>query len=1415
MLMAQQVSYTAKDTVPVYTDFFRPGVNMGYFPPYADEDLANIAAGNSDLDLIGVGAKAMRPGLYDEFTSVWGYDSRLATYQHFYDLGLRDLTCIVGFPAEWHREHWVHCSDGLTESEMFANIYQDIWDDGTDGTPYNDENYYAAYLYEIVSRYKDYIEFWEIWNEPGFDYTGARGWLPPGWEGNWWENDPDPCDYKLRAPIQFYVRTLRISWEIIKTLDPDSYVCMAGVGFPSFLDAVLRNTDNIDGGQVTAEFPHRGGAYFDVMGFHSYPDIDGSVRYWSNEIGGFVYTRHSDAAVGGIERRKNTYQAVLDNYGYDGITYPKKEWIITEINIPRRAFNSNSMGDQEAQLNYILKAYVKAMENDIRQMHIYNLVDIEREEAADYEYDLMGLYRNIENETPYATLQMNPEGIAYKTGSDLLYGTRYDKLRTAAMNMGDDIDGGAFRNADGTYTYVLWATTSEDQSEAADAVYSFPEGWNIATLDKRIWDYSETNESTMIAPDSIVLDSRPIFVTESELVTVPLTANFENSDAVGCVPLTVSFEDLSLPNVDTWEWSFPGGTPATSSQRNPEVVYDAPGTYEVSLLVSNSLESTSVTIPTVVQAFESPVSNFMVEADLKDISLTNLSENASSYLWNFGDDNFSTEENPTHTYAEDGTYTIGLVATNGCGSITLDQQVTIVSVFAPEPSFSANVISGCAPLEVTFSDESINEPTSWLWFFSNGMPASSNEQNPTVVFEEAGTYTVVLQAGNEVGNNTIIQEAYVEVIEAPQAEFTAVANGSMVTTINTSSNANSYLWDFGDGTTSTEQNPSHMYAMDGTYTITLTLENGCSSSTATQILAVSGSNAPQAAFSFDTGSGCAPLEVQFTDASSANPDSWSWIFEGGTPSNSDEQNPVVTYAEAGVYEVTLFVSNDSGTDFFTQSTAIEVLDNPTAGFGAILQNNIVTFNNQSEGATSYLWDFGDGNTSAEESPMHSYLEDGTYTIELTVENSCGAVSTNQTVNITGSNAPQAVFTTDVVSGCAPLEIQFTDMSPGNPDAWLWIFDGGEPSLSNDQNPSVTYAQPGIYQVTLSVSNGSGTNAITESALIEVFDEEPVAFFSSFIVGDSVVFNNMSTQNAGYLWDFGDGNTSTELHPVHTYADNGAYEVSLLVSNPCGNMTYTDMVAIVGADTPNANFSANVVTGCAPLEVQFTDETTLDPTSWTWLFPGGTPAMSNDQNPVVTYESAGTYEVTLSVSNPSGNDVTTKTSYIHIAETPIAGFEYEIQGDTVVFNNTTEGDAFILWSFGDASSSNEINPTHIYPEAGMYDVTIWVNNECGADSYEETINIQPTSTEDLIFAQSVMLYPNPNNGAFTIFMENDKLETIEISIYNIIGQRLHQEQFAKNSRAITHNMELSNLASGTYLVQLKAENVIATKRIIVR
>gem|GEM_PF-3013403 len=509
------VGYTANDQVTPYTGLFRPGSNVGYNPPWTDEQMADLVAGNPAQGVRGIGAKSMRPGLFESITAVYGYDFRLDTYDHYESLGLEDLTMIVGFPADWHKDETDYCGNGF-KSSMFRNLYTDIWDDGANGTPYNDDNFYAAYLYELVSRYGSHVKFWEIWNEPGFDLTGNRGWRPPGDPaGNWWDEDPDPCEYILRAPIEHYVRTLRISWEIIKTLQPDDYVTVAGVGYVSFLDAILRNTDNPNGGSVTPEYPLTGGAYFDMMGFHSYPDIDGSVYDFNFNTGERVFNRNSDTAAQGIKKTQDSYQVILDKYGYTGAQYPKKEWIITEINVPRIPFRAEAMsGGEEMQVNYIIKAVALAMQNDITQMHVYNLGDRTTEANAVTEFDLYGLHKRLTGTEAYTQVR-NLEAIAYKSAADFVWGSTYDAAKTSQMNLPNSVDGVALRLPSGRHKYIIWAKTTIDQSEFANASYSFPASFGYGQVYRRLWNFTDTDQVNGISSNNIALSGRPIFITET------------------------------------------------------------------------------------------------------------------------------------------------------------------------------------------------------------------------------------------------------------------------------------------------------------------------------------------------------------------------------------------------------------------------------------------------------------------------------------------------------------------------------------------------------------------------------------------------------------------------------------------------------------------------------------------------------------------------------------------------------------------------------------------------------------------------------------------------------------------------------------------------------------------------------------
>ena len=509
---SQQNNKTANDFVKPYVGSFRYGSNMGYYPPYTDEQLADIAA--------QVGVNALRPAFFEHFAETYGYNTRIKAFQHYDSLGMAENVCFLGYPSAEHRDKTVYC--GKDTSILFANMYEPVWDKGENGTPINEKNYYATYVYKTVKQYSKYVKFWEVWNEPDFATT-FKTEMAPNLPDAWWNTNPDPCEYNLHAPVQHYIRLLRISYEVIKALDKDAYVCLGGIGFPSFLDVILRQTDNPVDGSVTPQYPLRGGAYFDVVSYHSYPHIDNSVREWSDKIKGFQYFRHSDRAVEGVYNRKVKLEDVLKKYGYEGSIFPKKHFIITECNIPAKPVGE-FMGSYDAQRNFIMKALVKAQENGLLQFHVYSLGELSHEKDMKNEFDLMGLYKKLENAKPYMS-PITPSGIAYRSSSKILYGYRFDANETEKLKLPRQADGGAFKHPEtGEIIYCLWAKTTKDQSEEAELTYSFPftepedRGDSIANVAKMKWDFTQIGDIEVIPINNIKLTATPAFFYPTEVL---------------------------------------------------------------------------------------------------------------------------------------------------------------------------------------------------------------------------------------------------------------------------------------------------------------------------------------------------------------------------------------------------------------------------------------------------------------------------------------------------------------------------------------------------------------------------------------------------------------------------------------------------------------------------------------------------------------------------------------------------------------------------------------------------------------------------------------------------------------------------------------------------------------------------------
>lgn len=626
------------------------------------------------------------------------------------------------------------------------------------------------------------------------------------------------------------------------------------------------------------------------------------------------------------------------------------------------------------------------------------------------------------------------------------------------------------------------------------------------------------------------------FVTDIDFITgaenETIIVDFLASPLSGEAPLTVEFEDRSSGSPTAWEWDFNSDGNIDSTEQNPSYTFTNPGTYSVTLKAGNDI-------------------------------ILNVSNVKDNY-------------------------------------ITVKEKPAAPVVIA---NFNSNGTSGKVPLTVRFEDTSSGGPTAWKWDFNSDGTIDSTEKNPVYTYTAAGTYSVTLTAINGTVENTIKKTNYIIAGNDPKASFTASpregeAPLAVQFTDTSTGSVTSRFWDFGDGSTSNARNPIHTYSVAGTYTVKLTVTNSFGSDTfeAPSFIRTYSIAVPVAEFTSNLTSGKTPLAVQFTDLSSSNPAAWEWDFNSDGRIDSREKNPVYVYTAPGTYSVTLSVVNGTARGNITKPNYITVGNEPVAAFTVSPREGNsplkVQFTDTSAGnVTSWLWDFGDGNTSASRNPTHTYFGSGEYTVRLTVTNAFGTntLEIPSSVNVFHVPDPQISvpvpdFKSNVTSGKAPLIVQFEDLSSGGPTAWEWDFNSDGIIDSTEQNPVHEFREIGPYTVTLRAGNNTAWNNITKPDYIMVGDGLHASFTASPQKGEvplSVQFNDTSAGNVTiWSWDFGDGNTSSARNPSHTYFEPGSYSVTLNASNAYGysSVTLAGYITVTREEDDSGSGSSNSGSG---------------------------------------------------------------------------------------------------------------------------------------------------------------------------------------------------------------------------------------------
>jgi len=792
-----------------------------------------------------------------------------------------------------------------------------------------------------------------------------------------------------------------------------------------------------------------------------------------------------------------------------------------------------------------------------------------------------------------------------------------------------------------------------------------------------------------------------------------VAADFTANNITGCAPIVVQFTDLSTGNPTQWHWDLGNGT--ISTLQHPSTTYILPGTYTVSLTVSDAGGSDTKTITGYIQVTPSPQTAFTISDSAgicppAMITFTNTTTPAgATYNWDFGDGHSSTQVSPTYTYTATGNYTVTLVATNsnGCKK-TLSKTIQVVA--RPQAGFSATGNTGCAaPLTVSFSSSSTGA-VAYEWDFGDGQSGSG--ATPAHTYTAPGSYSVRLIARTSGGcADTFIRSNYVS-IGKPTAAFTVngspVCAGGSVSFTNGSAGATSYQWIFGDGTPnsgSSSATVNHQFSTTGTFTVTLiaTGSNGCKD---TVTHAVTVNPKPTAQFTANTLTGCSlPATINFTNGSTGA-GSYEWSFGDGGVSTS--ASPSHTYTATGTFTVKLIARGTNGcADTFSRT--IQVAD-PSAAFtvnnSPVCAGGTISFTNNAPGAASYLWIFGDGGPNSNSSATtvnRQFNTAGTFIVTLiaTAGNGCKDTATH---TVTVNPKPKAQFTADTTAHCKiPATVSFTNSSTGAA-AYEWRF--GDNTSSTTTNATHTYNNWGTYPVTLVAI---GSNGCRDSQMLNIrvdtptvtITQNPAIVCAPDTVSFGVTINPATWTVSSYLWDFGDGGTGSGSNPAHLYNDSGTYIVRVIITTVNGCVFSGTRTVIVGR-TPDASFTVSPASACVNMPVTFTS-TSTGAATYEWSFgDGGTGSAAVVSH---AYANQNTYTVRLIANYKGCRDTATGTMNV---TGPSAGFTVAYPcaiRPGATFSNTSTNAATYEWDFGDGNGTTATNPPHTYASEGSYTVRL--------------------------------------------------------------------------------------------------------------
>jgi len=912
----------------------------------------------------------------------------------------------------------------------------------------------------------------------------------------------------------------------------------------------------------------------------------------------------------------------------------------------------------------------------------------------------------------------------------------------------------------------------------------------------------------------------------------------------GCDQLQVDFTAVT-PNAVSWSWDLDNGTSAFNGVDPPLVNYTEPGNYQVSLTVENAY-GCSAEDDITIHVYESPQVDFNVfnlcegeTAQFTDLTITGNNDDITDWAWDFGDGNNSDQQNPSYGYTTTGSFLVQLfVTTEHCQG---NDTATVIVQDAPVASLSADVVEGCGPLTVNFTNNS-DAAAVYEWDLGNGQIITSFSGQHTFLNTGATdtTYQISLSALNAFGcgtSDTVSVTVYPGAVASFIDDNSAPTCGPMDAYFqNASLNAYGYSWSFGDGSTSNLVSPTHTYYNNtgflDIYEVSLIAYNinGCNDTTSNTLFVyplmnldfeitgnqgcapvtanmpfVSGvqnyhwdfgdgstspfampnhtfnnyTNAPVvydvtligtsafgcvdtamtqvtvfpnavAQFSSSAISGCSPLQVDLTNLS-INVDTYDWNYGDGAVSQESGSIHTHTFTNNGttplVRTVALSTQNIYGC-MSSFSTSLEIYPQIEVSFVQpidVCSPATVAFSNTSLNVSAYTWNFGNGLQSVAQNPTSVFENitdsDVSYTVTLIGASVFGCVD-SISQSFTVKTTPVAAFTLSELAACSPVQVEISNQSV-RADSLYWSYGDGTSSNNTDSIQQVIYENNGTiaqdFVITLVAVTEEGcssqqTSALTVYPLIDAGFIEPGVYCNPA----TVQFNSTSVNANSLQWNFGNGTVSSIPAPTSYFTNDSGdpvtFEVQLIATSTYGCVDSV-MHDLVVNPTPVIDFTPNVYAGCAPIEIEFTNNSLYaDDVSWTY----GDGAVSSTTEIVHSHAYSNNtndpevMQVTLAAVSAEGCN-SSQSVEITVYPAVTAGFmspgEFCSPAQVALVNTSVNAVSY-EWTFGNGLMSIMQNPTTNYSNISgvteVYDVQLLAANAFGCvDTAYQQVTIHAT------------------------------------------------------------------------------------------